>query len=165
VLPLVAVVAVVLVAMFAVYQIFDTNGSSDDPGQAVGDTPRVSASPQPSTTPSPSSAPPSASGQPQGNPGAVDKQAGLIVLNNTTIKGLASRTGEKLRGADWKVRTTGNLTPRNQVATTTVFYSDSDQEATAQAVVDQLGFGSISQSQQMARNGITVVLASDADSS
>jgi hypothetical protein len=162
-LPMLAVIAVVVIAVFALFQIFDSGGSAADPGQAVKDSPQASAGPQASAQPQ-SSADPQASPSPSSpgdNPGAVDKQAQLIVLNNTATKGLASKAANKLKGADWTVKTIDNLTPRNQVTQTTVFYADSDQEATAQAVLDSLGVGQISQSAHMAEKGITVVLAGD----
>jgi hypothetical protein len=163
-LPVLAVVVVVVIAIFAMYQLLDSNGSSDD-GQTVADTPQASTSSQPSGQPAQSSPPPPSTSQPvQSAAPIVDRGAVLTVKNNTSINGLGKRAATKLKGAGWKVNPVGNLIPRNQVSATTVFYSSSEQEATAQAVVDDLGIGSISQSQQLAKDGITVVLAADFDS-
>jgi hypothetical protein len=159
-LPVLAVAVVVVIAVFAMYQILDSNGTPDD-AQTVSETP----SPSPSGHPTQSSPPPASPSQPvQSSAPKVDRAAPLLVLNNTSINGLGKRAATKLKGAGWTVKPVGNLSPRNQVSATTVYYASSDQEVTAQAVVDDLGLGSISQSQQLAGKGITVVLAADFDS-
>ena len=162
-LPMVAVVVVVVIAIFAMSQIFDSTGSPDD-GRNVADSPTPSTSARPSNQPAQSSAPapsPSPSQPDQGAAPGVNKQAPLLVLNNTSTTGLGKRAAAKLKAAGWTVKPVGNLTPRNQITTTTVFYASDQDEATAQAVVDSLGIGAISQSQLQAKKGITVVLAGD----
>jgi hypothetical protein len=160
-LPLLAVAVVVVIAVFAMFQIFDSNGSGGD-GQTVAEnTPQSSQGPQPSVQPS-AQQPETSPSQSEG-PAApqVDTKAPLTVLNNTATAGLGRRAANKLKAADWTVKTISNLKPLNQVTTTTVFYLSDDQEATARAIVEALGVGDVSQSQSQAKNGITVVLAAD----
>lgn len=71
--------------------------------------------------------------------GAVDKSVPVRVLNNSTISGLASRTGSQLTSAGFDVAETGNY-PGGVIAKTTVYYGDSPNEReTAEAVASELG--------------------------
>ncbi len=81
----------------------------------------------------------------------------MSVLNSTKRSGLARRAASALRADGWSV-TTGN--ERGQAPPTTVFYADSEQQATAQAVADDLG-GSPAVEQSSDYSGITVVLGDD----
>jgi len=68
----------------------------------------------------------------------VDKSLPVRVLNNSTIAGLAGRTGSRLTATGWNVVSTGNYAS-GVLSKTTVFYENSREQATAQALADQLG--------------------------
>ena len=91
--------------------------------------------------------------------GVVDRAVALSVLNATNRGGLAGRAARALRATGWSV-TTGN--ERGQQPPTTVFYAASEQQATAQAVADDLGGSpAVQQSSQYGSDRITVVLGDD----
>ncbi|MQY31080.1 LytR C-terminal domain-containing protein [Nocardia aurantia] len=89
----------------------------------------------PTTTTAAPAAPP-----PPANPaGPVDKSVPVRVLNNSTIAGLAAKTGTQLSSGGWNVTETGNY-PEGVVSRTTVYYGTSPQEkAAAQAIAAELG--------------------------
>jgi hypothetical protein len=159
-LPMLAVAAVVVIAVFALFQMFDNNGSAaEEPQNVAVGTPQPSGGPQPSGSADPSA---SASASPSAQEQAkVDPAAPVIVLNNTSTAGLGKKAATKLKGAGWTIKKIDNLTPRNQVASTTVFYAASKDQATAAAVATALGLGPATQSDHMGAAGITVVLAGD----
>ncbi|MBU3066044.1 LytR C-terminal domain-containing protein [Nocardia sp. NEAU-G5] len=68
----------------------------------------------------------------------VDKSIPVRVLNNSTIAGLAAKTGSRLTASGWNVTETGNYSS-SVLSKTTVFYENSREQATAQAIADQLG--------------------------
>ncbi|WP_030516586.1 LytR C-terminal domain-containing protein [Nocardia sp. NRRL WC-3656] len=69
----------------------------------------------------------------------VDKTVPVRVLNNSTVAGLASRTGSQLTAAGFDVTETGNY-PGGVIAKTTVYYGNSPHEReTAQAIANELG--------------------------
>lgn len=69
----------------------------------------------------------------------VDRSIPVRVLNNSTVAGLAARTGAKLTASGWNVTGTGNYAT-GALARTTVFYENSThQRATAEAIASQLG--------------------------
>ncbi|MQY23768.1 LytR C-terminal domain-containing protein [Nocardia macrotermitis] len=69
----------------------------------------------------------------------VDKSIPVRVLNNSTVAGLAAKTGAKLTANGWNVTSTGNYAT-SVLSKTTVFYENSPhQQATAQAIASQLG--------------------------
>ncbi|WP_245713481.1 LytR C-terminal domain-containing protein [Nocardia vaccinii] len=69
----------------------------------------------------------------------VDKSIPVRVLNNSTVAGLAAKTGAKLTAGGWKVASTGNYAT-SVLSKTTVFYENSPhQQATAEAIASQLG--------------------------
>lgn len=91
--------------------------------------------------------------------GVVDRAITLSVLNATNRGGLAGRAARALRATGWSV-TTGN--ERGQQPPTTVFYAAGEQQATAQAVADDLGGSpAVQQSSQYGSDRITVVLGDD----
>lgn len=61
---------------------------------------------------------------------------GVVVLNNSTVTGLASRAADDVRADGWTVREVGNLTGRTP--TTTVYYPDGRVDA-ARALAATLG--------------------------
>ena len=90
--------------------------------------------------------------------GTVDRTTRLSVLNATTRSGLAGRAADALRATGWSV-TTGN--ERGGRPPTTVFYTDSGQQVTAQAVADDLGGGPVVEQSSRYGKPITVVLGDD----
>ena len=71
--------------------------------------------------------------------GAADKTVPVRVLNNSTVSGLAAKTGNQLTAAGFDVAETGNYSG-GVVSKTTVYYGDSPQEKeTAQAIAKELG--------------------------
>jgi len=70
---------------------------------------------------------------------AVDKTLPVRVLNNSTVAGLAKRTGSELSAAGFNVTEMGNY-PGGVIAKTTVYYGNSPHEReTAQAIANELG--------------------------
>lgn len=63
---------------------------------------------------------------------------GVVVLNNSTVTGLASRAAEDVRADGWTVREVGNLTGRTP--TTTVYYPEGRADA-ARALAAAVGVG------------------------
>ena len=167
VLPVLLVLLAVLGVGVGVWQLnrstASTVAASGGPadGAGAGTDPTTSATPTaatPSTTPStkPSTKPVPTSTT-TATSGGVDRAAAVSVLNSTKRSGLARRAASALRADGWSV-TTGN--ERGQAPPTTVFYADSGQQATAQAVADDLG-GSPAVEQSSEYRSITVVLGDD----
>ncbi len=97
-------------------------------------SPAAEAPAAPTTTAAPAPPPP-----PANSPAPVDKSVPVRVLNNSTIAGLAAKTGTQLTSGGWNVTETGNY-PEGVVARTTVYYGTSPQEkAAAQAIAADLG--------------------------
>ncbi|MEG8181283.1 LytR C-terminal domain-containing protein [Nocardia terpenica] len=70
---------------------------------------------------------------------ALDKSVAVRVLNNSTVAGLAARTGNQLTAEGWNVTETGNY-PNGVIPKTTVYYGNSPGErAAAQAIANSLG--------------------------
>jgi septal ring-binding cell division protein DamX len=55
------------------------------------------------------------------------KRTPLVVLNNTTIKGLASEAAQRFENGGWTVTDSGNLT--NEILSTCAYYDESDPQA------------------------------------
>jgi threonine dehydrogenase-like Zn-dependent dehydrogenase len=55
------------------------------------------------------------------------KNVPLIVLNNSTIKGLAAQAAQRFENGGWKVTGSGNLT--NEIVSTCAYYDESDPQA------------------------------------
>lgn len=92
-----------------------------------------------STTEAPSNALTTTTASPTGTAGAVDKTVPVRVLNNSTVSGLAGKTGNELTSAGFDVAETGNYAG-GMIAKTTVYYGNSPQEKeTAQAIAKELG--------------------------
>lgn len=163
VLPVLLVLLAVLGVGVGVWQLnrstASTVAASGGPadGAGAGADPTTSAAPTattPSTTPSTTSVPTSTA---TATSGGVDRAVTVSVLNATKRSGLARRAASALRAGGWAV-TTGN--ERGQSPPTTVFFLDTDQQATAQAIADDLG-GSPAVEQSSAYRSITVVLGDD----
>lgn len=59
------------------------------------------------------------------------KRVPLVVLNNTTIHGLATQAARRFESGGWTVTRSGNLT--NDIISTCAYYDDSDPAAEAAA--------------------------------
>jgi hypothetical protein len=75
------------------------------------------------------------------SPAASVKAVPLIVLNNSTVKGLAAQAAHQFETDGWKVTSSGNLT--NTIVSTCAYYDDSDPAAKAAAEALQAEFPSI----------------------
>lgn len=150
---LVAAVAVIAVVLLG-GGLWNRNPSSDG-------TTSVSAGAKPKPTKPPltgpsSPAPVTTTSAPTGE---VKRELALVVLNGTPRSGLAAKAADKLRGAGWQIRSTGNHPASN--AGTVVYFGRATLQATAEAVVAQLGGGSAKESADFGRERVTVVLGSD----
>lgn len=104
------------------WQALGSHGSSDEDSSAS-----VSASTATSASPTPTSA------KPAGN------QSEVQVYNISAKEGVAAHTRDQLTAAGFKVTKVDNMTVP-EVSTTTVYYTDADEEhATADAVGKNLG--------------------------
>lgn len=94
----------------------------------------------------------------------VNPTFNIIVLNGTTISGLANDATDRLVNAGW---TKKNITPANanstDYTTTTVFYANASDKAEALAVSQTLNNAPIRQTSDYAGSGaeITVVIGTD----
>jgi hypothetical protein len=114
-----------------------------------------SAAPSPSPSPSPSAP-------------VVDQAATVAVLNGgKNVPGIASGTVARLTAAGWTgidPALTGNTPDFPDVTTTSVYYADPAQQATAEALVTALGAGSAQQADFAANKWTTqlvVVMGAD----
>ncbi len=118
----------------------ETSETSDTESSAAPLTTSVAgAATAESTTAAPSTTLTTTTAPPTSTTGAVDKTIPVRVLNNSTVSGLAAKTGNQLTSAGFDVTETGNY-PGGVVAKTTVYYGNSPQEKeTAQAIAKELG--------------------------
>lgn len=124
----------------------DPPSSSSAPTSAEPDPAPSTVAPQeplPSTQADPGGgiAPSPAPGEPAPStvePGSADPrtQVGVVVLNNSTISGLAARAAVDVQASGWTVAETGNFAGR--ISSTTVYYDDGQQLA-AQALAADVG--------------------------
>ncbi len=120
-----------------------SNSSPESAAQTSSDTEtsETSEAPAPTSEVAPTTAEPAAptTTLTTTTPGAADTSVPVRVLNNSTVSGLASRTGSQLTSAGFDVAETGNY-PGGVIAKTTVYYGDSPNEReTAEAVAKELG--------------------------
>lgn len=168
VLPAVLVLLAVLGVGVGVWQLdrstAGTVAASGGPADAEGRAADATTSPSPtlggSPTPTgPATAAPTPEPTATSPTGVVDRSTPVSVLNATSRSGLAGRAAGTLRATGWSV-TTGN--ERTRQPPTTVFYAASDQQATAQAVADDVGgTPAVEQSSQFGTERVTVVLGDD----
>ncbi|WP_039781346.1 LytR C-terminal domain-containing protein [Nocardia cerradoensis] len=118
--------------------------SSETETTAVPVTTTRAAATTPSTTAATTTAAPATTlttttAAPTSTAAGVDKTVPVRVLNNSTVAGLASKTGSQLTAAGFDVTETGNY-PGGVIAKTTVYYGNSPHEReTAQAIANELG--------------------------
>lgn len=104
----------------------DSGTTSAPPSEPVGDPATVPAeTPDDPGEPSPTTAAPD---------GPAAERLPLLVLNNSTITGLASRAADDFTAAGWPVADVGNL--RGRIRETTVYYAPG-AEASARALAGE----------------------------
>lgn len=138
----------------------DENKQSSEPSGEPdgGAVPSESASPTEETeesAPAESEAP-AESAEPSPEPAAIDKTTGVVVLNSTTVPGLAGNASSRLTAAGWPVTLTGNWAGAPQ-ASSVVLYNGPDQLANAQAIADSLGIQRLVETAEL-QQPLTVVL-------
>jgi hypothetical protein len=90
----------------------------------------------------------------------VDKTVSVTVLNSTQTSGLARKAVTALQGEGW-TKSEFSYDAANARSTTAVYFAEEGEEATAQALVDDLGVGTVKQSSTVAADGIVVILGTD----
>lgn len=126
-------VAVLVVAVIAISEPKDaTKNTAADRSSGAGTATRVAPSSNASSKAPPKSTP--RSGGTSGSRGGDDtssssaaKDVPLVVLNNTTVSGLAKTAADRFRNGGWTVNDTGNL--QNDILSTCAYYDPSDAAA------------------------------------
>ena len=162
-LPVLAGIAVVLLVVGGVYAVL--NGTNNNSGPTVS----AAEGPSPSATVSGGAAAPKTTGATQPSQssatstgtGTVNRGANLVVLNSVPVQGLAAKVKTKLEGVGWTVARTGNSNNKN-LPTSKVYYGKNSLKATAEAMVQDLGYGEIAKDSIVAKKGLVVVLGQDA---
>jgi hypothetical protein len=93
----------------------------------------------------------------------VDPAVTVIVLNGTTVEGLAGQVGEVLADQGWTIGARSNASQQD-VQTSTIFYSEPVQEGAARGLSAALNGMAIQQSDAFAvpdQSRITIVLGAD----
>jgi hypothetical protein len=160
IVPVIAGMAVVVLVVVGAFTLLGDRGSPD--GSNVNAAPTTSPSASASSSPSASASAPAGSASATAGAAAVDKTIELQVLNSTNTGGLAAKHAQTLTTDGWTVADTDDSQQRG-LETTLVYYGKSSQKASAQAIVDKLGFGKTKKSAANAGDGITVVLGVDAE--
>lgn len=169
ILPVIAGVAVVLLVIGAVYTVFgssadtpETNTAAQEAVQEEADSTADTDSDSDSADATTSSKKKSTKSSSSGSSGTVDQTIPVIVLNSIDVSGLAASYQTTLEGEGWSIERTGNSTSRD-LATTKIYYEDSEMKASAKAVRKALGgFGELSEDADVNAGSITVVLGEDA---
>ena len=138
----------------------DTTSTSGTP------SPSPSPSPEPSPTPEPTGAPtPGPTPEPtlEPTPAPVSRTAGVSVLNNTGIGGLAAQVAGRVQDAGWTDVRTGNW--RGQISQNTVYYPPGLQDA-AQTLAADLGISRVAPAvANMRADRLTVIVVERPSSS
>jgi len=107
---------------------------------------------------------PEATGTPGPTTGAPlaepDLATPVIVLNSTSVSGLASEAAAELEDAGWTAVRSGNF-PGGTLPESTVRYASADLEPSARAVADALGIAAVELADPDATDSIEVVLEAD----
>ena len=183
-LPVVAGIAVLFLVFGGGYAVLKNDSGEDggkvaaavnlddDPTASAGASPRAStpASTAASTPVAPRSTAPATPAQDPATTKPVtdvDRSVNLRVLNSTGIKGLATRVQDSVESDGWTVKGTGNSRNRN-LPVTKIYYGGDSTRATAEALRDDLGYGTIVLDRSALRtsgvttSGLVVVLGADA---
>jgi hypothetical protein len=168
-LPVLAVVLVVLAVVGVAYTLF-VKGSNSNDDTATGTVPATSApaaTGSAPTTTAPGGA--SSSTKPATSPSAssstaaatVNKAASFSVYNGSVnqVPGLAKKANATLNGAGFtKGEVVSGNPPVDRSRTTRIYYATSADKATAEALKDALGGGSIRLNPTVAARGLVVVV-------
>jgi LytR cell envelope-related transcriptional attenuator len=126
---------------------------------AATEAPAVTPAPAPTPTPAPTPEPTVAPPVPTPTP-SPDLSTPVLVLNATSVVGLAADAAGQLEDAGWSDVGTGNFAGGSLPAST-VRYAGAELEASARAVADALGITTVELAESDATDGIEVVLESD----
>lgn len=132
------------------------------PSQGTAPTGPTTGSPSATASVTPSTAASTPTSRTTSSPpaGSVDRSTPVTVLNATRTSGLAASVAATLRTSGWTVPTTDNY--RRAQPPTTVYYSEAEQRATAQAVAEDVGGDpAVQQSDEFGADRITVVIGTD----
>lgn len=152
---------------------FDVLGVGDDLRQAGGGSSvapaEESAAPVPTTSVPTSAMPQATAGASEETAGAtgqdsgeqtepvVDRSLPVDVLNSTSTPGLAAGAGARLEDLGWTIGELGNF--EGDETPTTVLFPEDSQQATAEAVAEDLGVGTVAPSEDV--DALTLVLGPD----
>lgn len=148
------------------------DGSQGPSGQGAGEgqDPAAAGAPGAPGAPGPDGQPAAGPGEPgQGPAGSVPgvSTVPVQIYNNSTVTGLAGRTGEQLRESGYAVGDVANLpSDRGVVPQSTAFYGSGPGERdAAQAIADQLGITAEPRPADMAEDapGVIVIVTQDLD--
>jgi hypothetical protein len=153
-LPVLAVLATVVAVIVLGWILFGNQlfgGNQDTTAGGNETAPATAPAEAPATTSQTTTSTPAAE---------PDRTVTVTVLNSTETSGLARNAVTSLQGDGW-ANSDFSYDSAEPRTTTVVYYADAEQEATAQALVDDLGAGEIEESADEAGNGIVVVLGTD----
>lgn len=183
-LPVAAGVAVVLLVLGGGYQLLaggdgvDEDKSNlsaasalDDAGSTTKAVPKSAAAVTPSTTAAAAAGDQGENqddGEEEADPepepdGGGDKSIPIKVLNSTSVNGKAKQVAANLEGKGWTLGGTPGDSRERGLSTTRVYYGRSSDRATAEALVEELGFGTVVRNTGVtAQTRIIIVLGFDA---
>ena len=163
IVPLLAWGAVQLLGRHGARPAAEATAAAPASGGGGGSGAPASGGQAPATGQPPATATPTNDARPTSAPTNADLTTGVTIHNGAGINGLGGRTGDRLRNVGYtnvevQQGTYDNASP----TTTTIFYADSDTEATARAVGQALGITNIVESAAEAQsNPIVIVLRTD----
>ncbi|MGN7191560.1 MULTISPECIES: LytR C-terminal domain-containing protein [unclassified Curtobacterium] len=156
-----AALATGVLVLLGVLALALVNGSYSFGGSTSSPAPAASSSAPASSEASPSESPSeSASQEPEAAEPAAQGTTKVVVLNGTSTGGLAARGATALRGAGWKVASTGDAGTTG-TASTIVYYQEESQAAVARGIAKTLGVTAVQQSDAFPNAGVSVVLGAD----
>ncbi|GGF18758.1 hypothetical protein GCM10011399_10480 [Subtercola lobariae] len=90
----------------------------------------------------------------------VNPAATVTILNGTTTEGLATRAGDQATTDGWSVGAEANASATD-IAVSTVYYADANNEGAAKGLAATLGGIAVAQSNQFLGTDLTAVLGAD----
>ncbi|MGL4173901.1 MAG: LytR C-terminal domain-containing protein [Actinomycetota bacterium] len=140
--------AAVVIAVIAVLGVkFLSNNEAVDPV----------ASPSPTSTAKKASSTASKTASPKPSQ-TVDQKTPILVLNSTTVNGLAKRAATALESQGWAIKDTDNYLG-DPLEGTTILYFSADQKVTAEALAKDLGGAVVQESSKV--EVLTAVVGAD----
>ncbi|MDY5128728.1 LytR C-terminal domain-containing protein [Actinotignum urinale] len=122
--------------------------SPTNAGKKDGESPKPSGTPTPTPTPSPTPT----------SEAKLDRA--VLILNATSVRGVAGSVQEKLQGSGYTATSVGNYKYRRP-AQSQVFYPNDEDEATAKDVAAKLGIAQVIKNAEASGDRIIVVVAQD----